>query len=97
MRISIWSYDANPLVDSRLLKKSLSSCEADVEAGLLRWVNPNDKAQGCVGTMRFRSREFHPSMEHAIAAGSMRDAWVTRQSGFAGPLVLQMPTKGLSL
>jgi hypothetical protein len=31
--------------------------------------------------------------EKAIAAGCMADAWVQAQSGYAGPMVLQMPTR----
>jgi hypothetical protein len=90
MRIPIWSHDANPSVDPRLLKKSLSKCEADVELGWLRWIDPRDKTKGCIGTRRLCSRE-QVNAEHLIAAGNMRDAWKTIQSGFAGPFVLQMP------
>ena len=31
--------------------------------------------------------------EKLIASGNMSDAWVLMQSGYAGPLVLQMPTE----
>ena len=48
MRLSIWSYDANPAVDPRLLKLSISRCELDVIAGLLVWVDPKDKTKGCL-------------------------------------------------
>jgi hypothetical protein len=89
MRISVWSHDANPSVDPRLLKKSLSQCEESVRTGSLRWVDPSDHSKGCIGTRRFRGREL-ADRELMIAAGNMRDAWITRQSGYGGPLVLQM-------
>jgi phage tail protein X len=50
MRVSIWSYDSNPLVDPRLYKQSLTRCEESVTAGFLRWINPADKSKGCVTT-----------------------------------------------
>jgi hypothetical protein len=91
MRISVWSHDANPSVDPRLMKKSLSACESAVTVGLLRWIDPKNKLNGCIGTRRFHPREL-PDNEKMIAAGNMRDAWITRQSGYGGPLVLQLAT-----
>jgi len=40
-------------------------------------------------------RGYHPAeldRERMVAAGCMADAWVQAQSGYAGPMVLQMPT-----
>lgn len=91
MRVPVWSHDANPSVDPRLMRKSLSACELDVAEGLLRWIDASDKTKGCIGARRFRSRE-QANMEHFVAAGDMRAAWITRQSGYAGPLVLQLAT-----
>lgn len=91
MRIPVWSHDANPSVDPRLFKKSESNCEVNVRAGVLRWLDPNDHSRGCIGTRRFRFID-DPDNERMIAAGNMRDAWITRQSGYAGPLVLQLAT-----
>lgn len=48
MRLSIWSYDANPAVDRRLLKLSLSRCEADVLSGRLVWIDIQEKSKGCM-------------------------------------------------
>jgi hypothetical protein len=92
MRIPIWAHDANPSVDPRLLKKSLSHCESEVLAGLLRWLDPRDKSKGCFAVGRYRSASTF-SREHLIAAGGMSDAWMQIQSGYAGPMVLQMPTE----
>lgn len=38
----------------------------------------------------YRRRTEQRDIERAIAASSMRTAWTTKQSGYAGPLVLQM-------
>lgn len=47
MRLSIWSFDANPAVDPRINKRSLAHCEEQVVAGLLRWIDPGVKSKGC--------------------------------------------------
>lgn len=67
----------------------MSACEDAVRVGLLRWIDPQHKDQGCVGTQRLRGPDFI-DRERLIAAGNMSGAWATRQSGYAGPLVLQM-------
>jgi hypothetical protein len=38
----------------------------------------------------YRRRTEQRDIERAIAASTMRTAWATKQSGYAGPLVLQM-------
>jgi hypothetical protein len=48
MRLSIWSFDANPAVDPRIHKRSLADCEEQVAAGLLRWIDPAFKSMGCL-------------------------------------------------
>jgi hypothetical protein len=47
MRLSIWSWDANPAVDPRINKRSLADCEEQVADGLLRWIDTSDKSKGC--------------------------------------------------
>lgn len=71
MRIPIWSYDANPSVDRRLLKKSLSSCEADVAAGWLKWIDANDKKRGCIGTRRLRRAGSEPELMELLGHGNL--------------------------
>jgi len=84
----VWSHDSNPSSDPRLCRKSQSYCESQVTGGWLRWLDPANKAKGCIGTRRL-SRE-HESREHKQAAGTMMAAWGIIQSGDAGPLVWQM-------
>jgi hypothetical protein len=42
---------------------------------------------------RGRKERSLAQIERAIAASTMQTAWVTKQSGYAGPLVMQMRTE----
>jgi hypothetical protein len=72
---------------------SNSQPPAQVEMGILRWNDPADHSKGCTAIGRYHRREHDEySPLKLIAAGDMRTAWIPRQSGYAGPLVLQMAT-----
>jgi hypothetical protein len=74
-----------------LLKRSLAHCEEQVAARLLNWVDPSDKSKGCIAVMRF---DRLPSSREEFPDGKPTDitAWNIRQSGFYGPLVMQLDT-----
>jgi hypothetical protein len=88
MRIPVWEVNSNPKIDRRNYRQSLSHCEGLVSEGWLSWIDPADKAKGCIE--RRSRRPQHESREHKMAAGTMMAAWGVTQSGHAGPLVWQM-------
>jgi hypothetical protein len=87
MRISVYRKGSNPRVDPAFLRKSASYVRSLVASGDAEWWDKTDELKGCI-LRREKIRES--SCEHMIAAGNMRNAWVTQQSGYAGPLVLQL-------
>lgn len=55
-------------------------------------IDPSDQWSGVILRKRFTAHSSEPDRERLIAAGNMDDAWIQMQSGYCGPMVLQMPT-----
>lgn len=89
MQTSVWAEGSNPSMERRLVRKSLAYCADMVTRGWYRWIDPTDPQKGCFAKSSLRPAA-DPSREHKMAAGTMRAAWGTVQSGYAGPLVFQM-------
>lgn len=94
MRISVWSFDANPDVDPPLCRKSVSYCEDLMMCGQLRPLDPDDIRKGCIGLARLnlRADANHEASLSRAAGGGFDAAWGIQQSGWAGPLVWQLRT-----
>jgi hypothetical protein len=91
MRAPLFAKHSNPAVDRPLLRKNIHYVEWEVSAGNADWVDVDDHARGAVLRSLFR-HSSDSGREKMIAAGTMTSAWALLQSGYAGPLVWQMPT-----
>jgi hypothetical protein len=46
MRISVFAIDANPAIDTPMIRKSLTYCETEVAADRASWIDLNDVKKG---------------------------------------------------
>jgi hypothetical protein len=91
-RISLYRKGSNPAVDPVFLKKSSSYVHTLVSNGDADWWDKSDPSRGAI-LRSSRATYGEVSRIGMIAAGTMLSAWGVIQSGYAGPLVWQMPTK----
>ena len=83
--ISVFRSSQNPSIDPPAFHVSRPDAKSRVEAGYCLWLD-NRSIQYWAGAQNRADEAFGTA-----AAGTMREAWQIRQSGYAGPLVLQQP------
>ena len=90
MRAPVYRRGANPNIERPILKKKIAYLEREVADGNATWVDVDDPSRG-IFLRTARTQDFN-DQEKKIGGGTMTSAWALLQSGYAGPLVWQMPT-----
>lgn len=85
MKLRVFGRRANPAVDSHIMRKSLSYCEAQVAQHLADWIDPLDQKKGIIARERLYFGERLTPVETVKISRAILPALEPNAHKFLGP------------